>query len=263
VNDRRDLVSKLISAGSISALVWLSCLPVAADNRPTTDRIAQIQTDASGYSQILQREPENMVALKGLLDARLQLGDVKGSLAPLEKIATLNRQNVGYTILLAQTKQYLGDKEGAASDYRSVLIAQPQQIEAMQGLVSLLIDAKRPAAAIGIVQTALDKSTATATNGSTADTTQLKLLMAQIYIAQQRNADALAIYDELIRINPQDFRPILSKGLVYKQLGNLTAAKSLMKAAANVAPSDYKDRVQQMAQAIELPKGNTPAPAQK
>jgi tetratricopeptide (TPR) repeat protein len=273
VVNRRRWVLNLIVIGSVITLAGFSFLPVAtaifdggaataADNNSlSTERVTQIQSEITGYNQVLQREPENLAALKGLLDARLQLGDIKGSVAPLQKVASLNPQNFGYTILLAQTKQYLGDREGAASDYRSVLIAQPQQIEALQGLVSLLIDAKRPAAAIGVVQAALDRSTATATNGSTVDTSSIKLLMAQIYVAQQRNADALAIYDELIKISPADFRPVLSKALVYKQLGNLTAAQSLMKAAAALAPSDYKDRVLQMASAIEIPKSTNNLPA--
>ena len=89
----------------------------------------------------------------------------------------------------------------------------------MNQLVSLLIDAKRPEAAMGAVQTALKTTVAG------VDATPLKLLLAQVYLTQQRNADALGIYDALIEVNKEDFRPILAKSLVFKQMGNLTEAQ--------------------------------------
>jgi tetratricopeptide (TPR) repeat protein len=175
------------------------------------------------------------------------LGDVKGSLLPLEKIAALNPQTPDYTVLLAQTKQYLGDREGATASYRTVLTIQPQNINALQGLVSLLLDAKRPEAAMGAVQAALKAAADT-------DATPLKLLLAQIYLTQQHNADALGIYDGLIEANKEDFRPVLAKALVFKQMGNLTEAQSLLTAAIDLAPAEYKDQIKQLAQATQPPK---------
>ena len=246
-------VSLLALAGfSLFPLVNLALDSGAASatdsNSLSAAQLGQIQAQAQGYTQVLQKEPENQVALKGLLNARLQLGDIKGSLLPLEKIATLNPQTPDYTVLLAQTKQYLGDPEGATASYRAVLAVQPQNINALQGLVSLLIDAKRPEAAMGAVQESLKKVT------SPADATPIELLLAQIYITQQRNADALAIYDKLIDASKEDFRPVLAKALVFKQMGNLTEAQSLMNTAMGLAPAEYKDQILQLAQATQPPK---------
>ncbi|WP_373544982.1 tetratricopeptide repeat protein [Chamaesiphon sp.] len=230
-------------------------------NSLSTAQASQIQAQAQGYTQVLQKEPDNQVALKGLLDARLQLGDIRASLLPLEKIAALNPQTPDYTVLLAQTKQYLGDREGATASYRTVLATSPQNINALQGLVSLLLDAKRPEAATGAVEAALKTATAN------TDATALKLLLAQIYLTQQRNADALGIYDAAIETNKADFRPVLAKALVFKQMGNLTEAQSLMTAAVALAPAEYKDQIEQLAQTTQPPKVtlapnlSTPAPA--
>lgn len=258
--NRHRWVINLVVAVSLLALTGFSLFPLfnfvldggaavaTESSRLSAAQASQLQTQISGYTQVLQKEPENQVALKGLLDARLQLGDIKGSLAPLEKIAALNPQTPNYTVLVAQTKQYLGDLEGATASYRTVLALQPQNINALQGLVSLLIDAKRPEAAMGAVQTALK------TVGADADATPIKLLMAQIYLTQQRNADALGIYDAAIEANKQDFRPVLAKALVFKQMGNLTQAQSLMSTAVDLAPSEYKDRIKELAQATVPPK---------
>ena len=258
--NRHRWVINLVVAVSLLALTGFSLLPlfnlvldggtaVATEpNSLSTAQASQIQAQAQGYTQVLQKEPDNQVALKGLLDAKLQLGDVKGSLLPLEKIAALNPQIPDYTVLLAQTKQYLGDREGATTSYRTALAIAPQNINALQGLVSLLLDAKRPEAALGAVQAALKTVTAT------TDATPLKLLLAQIYLTQQRNADALGIYDAEIEANKADFRPVLAKALVFKQMGNLTEAQSLMNAAVALAPPEYKDQIKQLAQATQPPK---------
>jgi tetratricopeptide (TPR) repeat protein len=260
VLNRHRWVINLVIAVSLLAITGFSLFPlvnlvldggaaVATEpNRLSAAQTSQIQAQAQGYTQVLQKEPENQVALKGLLNARLQLGDIKGSLLPLEKIAALNPQTPDYTVLLGQTKQYLGDREGATVSYRTVLAIQPQNINALQGLVSLLIDAKRPEAAIGAVQAALK------TNPAGMDATPFKLLLAQIYLTQQRNADALAIYDASIEASKEDFRPVLAKALVFKQMGNLTGATSLLTAAVDLAPAEYKDQIKQLAQATQPPK---------
>jgi tetratricopeptide (TPR) repeat protein len=260
VLNRHRWVINLVVAVSLLALTGFSLFPIvnlvldsgavvaAEANGRSPQQNSQLQATAQGYIQVLKREPENQVALKGLLDAQLQLGDVKGSLLPLQKIALLNPQVPDYTVLLAQTKQYLGDRDGAADSYRAVLTLHPQNINALQGLVSLLLDAKLPEAAIGQVQTAIAKP---AVN---SDKTPLKLLLAQIYITQQRNADAIEIYDGLMTTNREDFRPILAKALVYKQMGNLSEAQALLVRAETLAPANYKDRVNKLVSEIDLPK---------
>jgi tetratricopeptide (TPR) repeat protein len=272
VLNRHRWVINLVVAVSLLALTGFSLFPIfnlvldggaavaTEPNSLSAAQTSQLQSQAQGYTKVLQREPDNQVALKGLLDTRLQLGDIKGSLSPLEKIAALNPQTPDYTVLLAQTKQYLGDRDGATASYRTVLTIQPQNINALQGLVSLLIDAKRPEAAMGAVQTALKAAP------PNTDITPVKLLQAQIYLAQQRNADALGIYDVAIEANRDDFRPVLAKALVFKQMGNLTQAQSLMTTAAGLAPSEYKDQIKQLAQSTQPPKVTisptvtTPAP---
>lgn len=256
---RHRWVINLVVAVPLLALAGFSLLPivklvnggVAVATEPNGRSISQnsqLRATAQGYIQALKSSPENQVALKGLIDAQLQLGDVKGSLLTLEKIARLNPQIPDYTVLLAQTKQYLGDRDGAMASYRSILTVHPQNINSLQGLVSLLLEAKQPAAAISAVQSAI----ATPVVGS--DRIPLNLLLAQIYITQQRNADAIGIYDGLIASNKEDFRPILAKALMFKQVGNLPEAQALLIAAANLAPANYKDRVNQLVREIDLPK---------
>jgi tetratricopeptide (TPR) repeat protein len=223
----------------------------------------KLEDQARGYELVLQREPENQTALKGLLEARLQLlsqgqGNIQGIIQPLEKLAALNPQNTEYTILLAQAKQQTGDREGAAVAYRSILETKPGDIKALQGMVALLLDQKRPEAAIGLLQDTL--STAAQANkiqAGSVDTTAVQVLLGNVHASQKRYSEALAVYDQSIKADKQDFRPVLAKAIVLKEQGKTDEAKTLFDSAAALAPAQYKDQISQLATAKPTP---TPTP---
>ncbi|QYO62920.1 tetratricopeptide repeat protein [Leptolyngbya sp. 7M] len=91
--------------------------------RPSGSPSADLEAQAKGYELVLQREPDNQTALRGLVETRIQQGKLEELLPPLQKLADLNPDQPDYTVLLAQTKQRLGDRE-AAADF--CLTHQPQ-----------------------------------------------------------------------------------------------------------------------------------------
>ena len=69
----------------------------------------QLAAKERGYELVLEREPENRVALEGLLEIRLQMQDTPGAIAPLERLVELHPQEVGYKVQLEQLQQQVGE----------------------------------------------------------------------------------------------------------------------------------------------------------
>ncbi|MBD2462308.1 tetratricopeptide repeat protein [Oscillatoria sp. FACHB-1407] len=233
---------------------------LAGSPSPAASRAASPQADleaqAKGYELVLQREPDNQTALRGLIDIRIQQGNIEATIAPLEKLAELNPDQPEYQVLLAQAKQRIGDREGAAQAYRSILSTRPGDLNALQGLVDLMLEQDRPQAAIGLLQDTLKTADeANRIQPGSVDVTSVQLLLGRVYAEEGRFEEAIAVYDQSIESDGQDFRPVLGKALVLQSQGKNEEAQPLFVSAAALAPAQYKDQINQIA------AGASPSPA--
>jgi predicted Zn-dependent protease len=71
----------------------------------------QAKERAQAYEQVLKREPNNQAALQGLVDSRLKMNDLKGAIAPMEKLVKLYPNQKEYKALLEVIQQQASVQE--------------------------------------------------------------------------------------------------------------------------------------------------------
>lgn len=214
----------------------------------TPGRRGELESQAHGYELVLEREPENQTALRGLLEVRLELHDIPGTIAPLTKLASMHPEEANYGLLLAQAQEYIGSRQGAKDAYRQVLAAHPGQMNALQGLVNLRLSAGDLQGAIELLEDSLKQATqANQLQPGTADTISIKLLLGRVYASDKRYPEAIAVYDQAIEEDRNDFRPVLAKAIVLKTQGKTDEAQLLFSQAASLAPAQYQEQINQLA----------------
>ncbi|MDM3858304.1 MAG: tetratricopeptide repeat protein [Aphanizomenon gracile PMC644.10] len=273
---RNRWVVRVVLAFAVVAFIGVSIIPIitainpesSPQNQPTaepkissSEQKSKLEDQVRGYELVLQKDTENQTALKGLLQARLGLlsqksrgevkpADIQAVIEPLEKLAKLNPQQSEYGVLLAQAKQQIGDKEGAAQTYRTILTTKPGDLKALQGMVNLQLSEKRPEAAIGLLQESLAAATqANTIQPGSVDVVAVKVLLGSVYAFQKNDDKAISTYDEAIKKDPQDFRPVLAKAMLLKEQGKMDEAKPLFDSATALAPAQYKDEINKAAAA--------------
>ena len=238
---------------SIAPLVSSILQQSRVDNAAATPLDAntrRLEAEALGYELVLEREPDNINALQGLLENRLRQSNLKDAIAPLERLSQLIPEQIEYTLLLAQTKQQLQDYEGASNIYRNLLVSNPLDIRTLKGLSDLFILQKRDAEAIQTVQNAITQAIkirgADPSEENSANVTSVQLLLGEIYLQQNRVEEAIALYENTSQMSPDDFRPILAKAIVLNQQGQTKAAEPIFQQALLLAPTQYKETIKQM-----------------
>ena len=218
----------------------------ATISQVSPEQQAKLDAEARGYQKVLEREPDNNTALKGLLDIRLQQQDIEGAIEPLEKLAKLHSEQTEYTILLAQAKQQIEDFEGAATAYRSILAVHPDDIQALSGITNLFLAQNLPERAISLLTDTIAR--AQTDKAETSYINSVQLLLGEVYTEQERYSEAIAVYEQATAADERDFRPVLAKALVLHQQGQDGEAKPLLESAYSLAPDRFKDQINQLNQ---------------
>jgi tetratricopeptide (TPR) repeat protein len=244
---------------------------ILAPQQPATNATAptnekdRIKIQIEGFEAVLKSEPKNRTALEGLVNLRLALGEVKATVEPLQLLAEAYPEITGYRLVLANTYIKLKDREKAAAEYRKVLTTQPGNLEAIQLLVNLELENKRPEAAIGVLEDAIEKAdTVNKIQPGSVDKSDLNWVLGEQYRKQKRYSEAIATYNKIAKANAKDFRPLLGKAQIERAKGDEAKAKALFAEAVNLAPAQFKDDINKIAagsptEATETtPKTSTP-----
>lgn len=130
-SSKKSIIQKVFIVGSGLAFLGMMTLPMldmfkespeqTQATSPNTNPQEQLNQIADGYEKVLKREPNNPTALQGLAEVRLKMNDLKGAIAPMEKLVALYPEETKLKGLLDAIKQQV--KTGKAPSG----VAQPAQ----------------------------------------------------------------------------------------------------------------------------------------
>ncbi|MDJ0844921.1 tetratricopeptide repeat protein [Crocosphaera sp.] len=259
------LILMLLALISFSVLPIVSSMVQASQGKQAslvTPETTRLENEALGYQLVLEREPDNENALLGLLETRLRQGDLEAAIAPLKRLAQLNPQQPDYGILLAQSQQQLKNYAEALNTYQAIIAANPGDMRALKGMVDVYLEQNRSQDAINLVQNTLDEAITEQSKESASQSvfnlTSLQLLLGEIYGEQERYDEALVIYDQAIKGDKDDFRPLLAKGMLLREQGQENEAQTLFKEAILKAPVQYKEQLKDISLQRPQPEKKRP-----
>ena len=236
----------------------------ASGNVPTSDNSNEaklLEDQEKGYQSVVNREPDNETALRGLIETRTQLVQLgkrtpKDLIDPFKKLKDANPEQTDFAILLALTYQQTGDREAAAKTYREVLERNSGNLNALQGLVSLFMREGQSVSAVELLRTTLNANQSQSPEDF--DRVSIQLLLGDVYTAQKNFDKALQLYDTLLAQSPEDYRPMVGKALALKAQGKTNDAQTWFDKATDLAPAQFKDQIAQLAQESPAPDPTSP-----
>ena len=248
---RRSWGFRIVLLAAVAAFVGFSLLPALGilkgfriSDTPVTARmpVEQLQREIDGYELVLEREPENETALRGLTDDLLQLGRVQEAIAPLQQLVALNPERVGLGMELGRLQLQVGQADKGLKTLKGLYESHPTRTDLVQTLVEAELSVGETESAIALLEDKLERG------DRWVDTS---LLLAKAYARGDRFEDAMAVYDRLLVSDPTDFRPPFEKALALsnasKELRNFEEAQKLFQLAEENAPKATGDRIRDIA----------------
>ncbi|NEO28483.1 MAG: tetratricopeptide repeat protein [Kamptonema sp. SIO4C4] len=162
ISPRQRVIIFISGAAFLSSMVFIGLSMM--DNRPTPQtaqtqsnqgqapqgqapqgqNAEALETQEQGYETVLEREPNNLNALEGLINVRLQMGDYQDAIAPLEKMSELEPENPQVWQALAAIHIQSQEFENAIAPMEKLIELQPENEELKAQLAQLKEAAENP-----------------------------------------------------------------------------------------------------------------------
>ncbi|MCL4255419.1 MAG: tetratricopeptide repeat protein, partial [Anaerolineae bacterium] len=235
----------LVSFGMIFALLAYFFVRVRWHKQAdATAKAGQLDEALAQYARILKYYPQDAIAMHNRAVAYRHKGDFEAALAELNRaVARGGRMSAMLRINRAYLQMYLGNHMDALADYRLALHAEPNQPQALLGIVythiftkdyeTALQEAEKTIAQIEIDKAKSEKYGAYILTQTPETQKQVYRVYEAIYTTKAialahlgRGDEAKVIFDQLKIQNPTSSQVFVDSGEVHFLLGDYATAKT-------------------------------------
>ncbi|KAI3826221.1 hypothetical protein L1987_00266 [Smallanthus sonchifolius] len=212
------LLSRLTVKPAIAAPISPPPPPAAVE---TADSDSESQEEEKTLEQHLSSHPDDIKALKTLMEVKIKIGKVQEAIGILNQLINLEPEDSEWQLLKYHLHSYSGDHESSKLGFEQIITKDPLRVEAYHGLVMAASanESGSPTELTSVKKRILDAIEICKKQKKKDEIRDFKLLLAQINVIQSDYNDAIKIYQELVKEEPRDFRPYLCQGIIYTLLG--------------------------------------------
>eukprot|EP00250_Pteridium_aquilinum_P012289 c20629_g1_i1 orf=280-1575(-) len=208
---------------------------------------SKLKEQLQSFVAILKVHPEDLDALEGAAVTYAELGDFSKSETTLLQLLEKKPVDVDALRLLGEVQNALGKFAESVISYRKALKVSPRSIMLWKGLAEALVLQGKPDMAVEELAAERDRLRSSEPlvkyeneDADEATMVQINLLLGKTYVEWGHISDALAVYDAIIKGNPEDFRGYLAKGILLKDQGQNGEAERMFIQARYFAPESLK-----------------------
>jgi tetratricopeptide (TPR) repeat protein len=200
---------------------------------------------ASTLEEASRRQAVNPTILKLLAQAYIRLNRFPEARDTLQKLVTVDPENIPARFDLAGLSHLLGDDRSAIEQYQQILERQSGHVMANFNLGSIFLARASYPDAVRRLKVAVEN-----------DPTFLdaRINLAQAYLGRNEYELAKKEYEQALQLNPENMQAILGLGMIYQRQGNFIEAERYLRDAVEAAPNS--DQVRVLLAKLYLQKGN-------
>lgn len=191
----------------------------------------------SPLNQLLESNSEAIDALKTLLQQKLELGEDEESLNILKKLSSAQPENNEWKFLSARVLNEMGRIQEAREVFEEILVKNPLSFEALFENALLMDRSGEGEAVMKRLEAALRIAEE---DNKAKEARDVKLIMAQVQFLQKNVEEALMSYEELVKEDPNDFRPYFCKGMIYSLLDRNEEAREQFSEYRKLSPKKFE-----------------------
>ncbi|CAN1839313.1 protein SLOW GREEN 1, chloroplastic, partial [Linum perenne] len=212
--------------------------PARAETSPATlseETTPAVEEDeqSSPLSKFLDGNTEAVDSVKSLLQHKFEHGEGEDALKILNRLVSAQPSVTEWKFLLARAYGEMGQTNNARQVFEEILSVNPLCFEALSEMAMLMAKSGEGEGVISRLESALQVAEE---GNKVKEARDVRMIMAQVHFLQKNMEEALKIYDQLSKEDPEDFRPYFCKGMIYSLLNRNEEAEEQLAKYRELSP---------------------------